>query len=95
VTERHSTGDAARLARLLAGHMPVQLAHVMVRLRLADLLEREPATVEQLGAATDVRSDLMRRLVRGLVGIGLLRLAPGDRVALTDMGALLGSRTPG
>jgi hypothetical protein len=89
------TGDSARLARLLAGFMPVQLAYVMTRLRLADLLEHEPATVEQLGAATDVRPDLMRRLVRGLVGIGLLQLGPGERVSLTEMGALLGSSAPG
>jgi O-methyltransferase domain len=95
MTERSLNGDSARLAQLLAGFMPVQLAYVMTRLRLADLLERGPATVEQLAAATDVRPDLLLRLVRGLVGIGLLQLAPGERISLTGMGALLGSRTPG
>ena len=84
-----------RLTGLLSGFMPVQLAYVMARLRLADLVEDNPLTVAELSSATEVRPDLMRRLVRGLAGVALLRLEAGDRVSLTEMGALLGSRSPG
>jgi hypothetical protein len=37
----------------------------------------------------------MRRLVRGLAGVGLVGVGCGDRVSLTEMGSLLGSATPG
>ena len=84
-----------RLARLLSGFMPVQLVYVMARLRLADVLEARSATVGELSSAIDIRPDLMRRLVRGLAGIGLLGLETDDRVSLTKMGRLLGSGSPG
>ena len=80
-----------RLARLLSGFMPVQLVYVMARLRLADVLEARSATVGELSSAIDIRPDLMRSLVRGLAGIGLLRLETDDRVSLTKMGRLLES----
>jgi hypothetical protein len=84
-----------RLIALLSGFMPVQLAYVMTRLELADLLGGGSLTVDELSAATDTRPDLLRRLLRGLAGVGLVGLGTGDRVSLTEMGALLGSRTPG
>jgi orsellinic acid C2-O-methyltransferase len=84
-----------RLIGLLSGFMPVQLAYVMARLELADLLGGGSLTVGELSAATHTRPDLLRRLLRGLAGVGLVGLGTGDRVSLTEMGALLGSRTPG
>jgi orsellinic acid C2-O-methyltransferase len=84
-----------RLTGLLSGFMPVQLAYVMTRLELADLLAPGSRTVEELGTATDTRPDLLRRLLRGLAGVGLVDFGTGDRVSLTAMGALLASGTPG
>jgi orsellinic acid C2-O-methyltransferase len=84
-----------RLNGLLYGFMPVQLAYVMTRLELADLLDGNSLTVAELSAETGTRPDLMRRLVRGLAGVGLVGVASGDRVSLTEMGSLLGSDTPG
>jgi hypothetical protein len=85
-----------RLTGLLSGFMPVQLAYVMARLELADRLNGSSLTVDELGAETGTRPDLMRRPVRGLAGVGLVRLEAGDRVSLTEMGALLAasSSTP-
>jgi orsellinic acid C2-O-methyltransferase len=84
-----------RLIGLLSGYIPVQLAYVMTRLELADLLGAGSLTVDELSTATDTRPDLLRRLLRGLAGVGLVGLGTGDRVSLTEMGALLGSRAPG
>jgi hypothetical protein len=84
-----------RLIGLMSGFMPVQLAYVMARLELADLLDGRASTVDELSSATNTRPDMLRRLLRGLAGVGLVGLGPGDRVMLTEMGALLGSRTPG
>jgi SAM-dependent methyltransferase len=85
-------GPRERLFGLLSGYMPTQLAHVMARLRIADLLDGTSMTVGELSSATGTKPDLMRRLVRGLTGVGLVAEADG-RIALTEMGALLRRRT--
>ena len=84
-----------RLARILHGYAPAQIAHVMARLRLADLLADGPMTVEDLATAARTRPDTLRRLARGLAGLGLVTLDREDWVSLTEMGALLCSGTPG
>jgi O-methyltransferase domain len=91
VAGRPAEAARERLVALLSGFMPVQLAYVMARLRLADVLDGGSMTVAELSAATATRPDLMRRLLRGLAGVGLIAIEPGDRVSLTDMGTLLGS----
>ena len=88
-------GSRERLARMLAGFMPVQLVHVMARLKLADLLDGDAATVDELSAATETQPSMMRRLVRGLAGIGMLAVDREERISLTAMGALLDSRAAG
>jgi O-methyltransferase domain/Dimerisation domain len=81
-----------RLLGLLAGFMPVQLVYVMARLRVADLLHRNPMTVDKLSAAAGTQPDLMRRLARGLASLGLVEL-DDDRISLTPTGTLLRSTT--
>jgi hypothetical protein len=81
-----------RLAGLLHGYMPVQLAYVMARLQVADLLADGPMTIDEVSASTDTQPNMMRRLVRGLAGVGLVEVEGDGRVSLTEMGALLGSR---
>jgi O-methyltransferase domain len=82
------------LLGLLGGFMPVQLVYVMARLRVADLLHRNPMTVDELSAASETQSDLMRRLARGLASLGLVDLQ-GERISLTPMGTLLRSTADG
>jgi orsellinic acid C2-O-methyltransferase len=84
-----------RLAGLLGGFMPFQLVYVMARLQMADLLHRASLTVDELSHSTGTRPAMMRRLLRGLAGIGLVRLERDDRISLTEMGALLRSHAAG
>jgi O-methyltransferase domain len=84
--------DPQRLAELLYGFIPVQLIHVMARLRLAEHLADGPLTVDELSAASDAQPGMLRRLVRGLAGVGLVGVEPGERVSLKPMGALLDGR---
>ncbi|HEX4626366.1 MAG TPA: hypothetical protein VH231_18110 [Solirubrobacteraceae bacterium] len=86
-------GPAEHRRNPLVGHIPVQLASAMAGLRLADLLADGPMTVDELSAAADARPDLLRRLVRGLVDIGLVTLDRDDVASTTEMGALY-SETP-
>jgi ubiquinone/menaquinone biosynthesis C-methylase UbiE len=87
--------ERERLSELLYGYMPVQLAYVMARLGVADLLDGDSMSVDELSAVTATRPDLMRRLVRGMAGVGLLDMDGGDRISLTEMGALLRSDATG
>jgi O-methyltransferase domain len=84
-----------RLVWLLSGYMPVQLVYVMARLQLADRLAEGSMTVDQLSSSTATEPSIMRRLVRGLAGLGMVGLEGGDRISLTEMGALLRSRAAG
>jgi O-methyltransferase domain len=84
-----------RLSALLYGYMPAQLVYVMARLKLADLLADGSMTVGELSAATDAQPSMMRRLVRGLAGVGLVGVDGDDRISLTEMGSLLASGATG
>jgi len=90
----HEVDVQTRLNSLLAGYMPVQLAYAMARLRLADVLDGRSLSLIELSGSTCSQPKLMRRLVRGLAGIGLLEFEH-DRVSLTEMGALLRTRAAG
>jgi protein-L-isoaspartate O-methyltransferase len=90
----HADEPRARFADLLAGLMPFQLAYTMARLGLADLLDGGAITVGELSDMTSAHPQPLRRFLRGLAGIGLVALEHDDRVSLTEMGALLGSRDP-
>jgi len=85
----------AQLADLIFGFRPAQFVHVMARLAIADLLGDRQMTVGELSFAAGAQPDMMGRLLPGLAGIGLVELAPGDCVSLTEMGGLLATKGPG
>jgi orsellinic acid C2-O-methyltransferase len=87
--------ERERLSALLSGFMPTQLAYVMARLRIADLLDGDSLTVAELSSLTATKAHLLRRLLRGMAGVGLVELDGGERVSLTEMGALLASDAKG
>jgi SAM-dependent methyltransferase len=80
------------MSELLFGYAPAQLAYVMARLRLADWIENGSTTVAELSSAANAQPHMMRRLVRGLAGIGLVTLEIDGRISLTELGELLSSR---
>jgi C-methyltransferase len=59
------------LFELTAGYMQTHLLRAAARLRLADLLAAGPATAEELAARTGVDAEGLRRLLRGLVTLGV------------------------
>lgn len=84
-----------RLSALIYGFMPAQLVYVMARLGIADVLGDEQMTVAEISSVAGGQPDMMRRLLRGLAGFGLVELEPDDRVSLTEMGGLLASAQHG
>jgi hypothetical protein len=55
----------------IAGYMQTHLLRVAARLRLADHLAAGPASAEELAARTGVDAEGLRRLLRGLVTLGV------------------------
>jgi hypothetical protein len=93
--ESRAAAPRERLAALLHGYIPVQLVYVMARLELADLLAEGSMTLDELSSSTGAHPSMMRRLVRGLAGLGLVGFEHDDRITLTELGALLGSGSEG
>jgi len=83
-----------RLTALIFGFLPAQLVYLMARLRLADLVADGPLTVDELSSAAETRPEMLRRVMRGLEGLGLVAESDG-RISVTELGALLGSDAAG
>ena len=88
-------GSAEYLRNLLVGHVPVQLAYAMARLRLADLLADGPMTVDDLRHRRQGPTGHAAPATARPGRLGLVTLDRDDWVSLTEMGALLRSGTPG
>jgi SAM-dependent methyltransferase len=61
----------AALFEQIAGYMHTHLLRAAARLRLADLLAAGPASAEELAARAGVEAESLRRLLRGLVTLGV------------------------
>jgi hypothetical protein len=70
------------------------LVYVFAKLGLADLLADGPQASDALAAAADADGPTLRRVLRGMVVIGLLAEAADGRFGLTEMGRLLGRVPP-
>lgn len=89
---------ADRAFELANGFRFTQLVYAAVELRIPDLVAAEPRSLEGLSTATGIDPSRLRRLLRGLVAIGVLRESE-ERYANTDVGELFrdgvdGSRRP-
>ena len=78
---------ARALFDLCAGFVYSQVLAAFVQLRLCDHLADGPRSVETLARLTDLTPEAARRLLRAAASLGLVRLLPGDRYALDDLGA--------
>ena len=84
----------ADLLRLAFGAQSAQLVYAAAKLGLADLLKDGRLATADLAAAAGVDAALLRRVLRGLVSLGVLAEAAGDQFALTEMGQYLRSDRP-
>src|SRR3954447_70849 len=77
------------LLQLLSGAQTTQLAYVMAKLELADLLKEGPRSIAELATATQAHPGALQRVLRGLTSIGLCAEVDNGRFALTGMGEYL------
>ena len=82
------------LMQLGTGFWASQVLSVAARLRLFDLLEKEPKGAEELARVTDCHGPSLVRLLRGCCSLGLMEELPGSLFGLTALGHPLTSDHP-
>jgi ubiquinone/menaquinone biosynthesis C-methylase UbiE len=90
-----STPSTASLYPVISGYMASQAIHVAARLGIADLIAAGTNTSEALARATETHASSLHRLLRALVGLGLLEQIMPTRFALTPLGSTLRTEVPG
>ncbi|MFF9900984.1 methyltransferase [Streptomyces longispororuber] len=82
------------LPAMLSGYVSSQIVHATAELGLADALADTPRGYTELAERTGTDPAALRRLLRALVGLGLVEQLDADRFALTPLGGQLRSGTP-
>ena len=70
------------------------MVYAAIELDLPDLIAGGHSTVEELSASTEVEASRLRRLLRGLVALGVLSEA-GERYSNTEVGEMFRRSVPG
>jgi O-methyltransferase domain/Dimerisation domain len=78
----------------ICGYMHTHLLRAAARLRIAELLAAGPATAEELAARADVDAESLRRLLRGLVTLGVFSLGSDGRFRNNRMSLALLPEAP-
>jgi precorrin-6B methylase 2/predicted transcriptional regulator len=84
-----------RAFELVAGFRIAQLLRAAVELRIPDLLQAGPASVERLAETTGIDAMRLRRALRALSSLGLLKEDEQGRFTSTELGNLFSESTPG
>src|SRR6266498_4047788 len=87
-------GQHADLLRMVYGAQAAQIIYVAAKLEVADLLAPGPRASADLVALTTIDELTLRRLLRGLVSLGICAEVESDRFALTQLGECLRSDHP-
>src|SRR5262245_14219596 len=84
-----------RLADLIGGYRATQMIGVAARLGLPDRLAGSGRSASDLAVSTGCHPDALRRLLQGLVNIGILTEDVAGTFHLTATGDLLRTDVPG
>ncbi len=84
-----------RAFQLVNGFRATQVVAAAVRLRIPDLLAAGPKSAEKLSDETRIDADRLRRLLRGLVTLGVVAEQDDGRFVNTEVGELFPEGVPG
>ncbi|NRQ30263.1 methyltransferase [Nonomuraea sp. NN258] len=87
--------NAARMRELLYGQVISHGLVTVAELGIPDLLAGGPLDLDTLAKHAGADPDALGRLLAALSGIGVFEPRPGDQYALTPLGAMLCTGTPG
>jgi hypothetical protein len=81
--------NGSPLLQMVFGHMAAKLVYAAAELGLPDLLAERPRTSDELAGLARAHRPSLRRLLRGLAGLGIVAETEADRFELTELGAPL------
>lgn len=84
-----------RAYELVNGFRTTQIVYAAVELRIPDLIGEGKRSADELSAATGIDRGRLRRLLRALVGLGVLEEAADGGFANTEVGELFRDEVPG
>ena len=84
----------AYLLRLVYGSQIAQIIYVAAKLRLPDLLAAGTRTMSELATATTIEEPTLRRVLRGLIALGLCCEEEPEHDMLSELGQFLRSDHP-
>jgi len=84
-----------RAYQLLNGFRASQVVHAACALRIPDLLASQPLGVAALSNTTEIDASRLERLLRALIGLGVLEQNEDGTYSNTDVGDLFRSETVG
>jgi C-methyltransferase len=93
-TQPAAPQGAMRLRELVFGAACAASVRAAARLRIADALGDQPATVEELAAALGTEARPLGRLLRALSSYGVFEELPDGRFTHTDMSRMLREEAP-
>jgi hypothetical protein len=82
-----------RILEMLGGFQISQVLYVLAKLDIPTMLRQGPRTIGELAVATEVDADPLGRVVHLAASLGLFR-TDGDRVEVTELGAVLAEDHP-
>jgi hypothetical protein len=83
------------LLQMMTGYWVSQALYVAAKLGIADLLADGPVDCEDLAASTDSHAPSLQRVLRALASVGVFTEVSPGAFALTPLGELLRTETPG
>jgi hypothetical protein len=83
-----------RLRHLLDGYRHTTLLYATAKLGLPDLLLSGPQPLSQLAQRLSLNENLLERLLRGLIVLGIVHEESDRRFSVTELGAELRSQAP-
>ncbi len=84
-----------RAYQLVNGFRATQVVTAAVRSKIPDLLAGGPMSVDRLSEETKIDADRLRRLLRGLVALGVVAEQDDGRFVNTEVGELFREGVPG
>jgi hypothetical protein len=83
------------LARMISGYAVSRLIYLAAKLNLADLLKDGPQSANHLACETKTNPVALRRIMRGLVALGVFAENLSGEFELTALGRLMQTDAPG
>ncbi|MEH2294625.1 methyltransferase [Nostoc sp.] len=95
ITSDAEVAPPIAMLQMISGFWVSQAIYIAAKLGIADYLQEQPKTVEELAAITETHPPSLYRLLRSLASVGIFDEDENRRFTLTPLAATLQTDTPG